>query len=119
MSASIYLFMKNNPILLQLHRLLHSPSYSAKVKGALYKVQIANNGCRYVDVHTKELGQLRLMVQNKTKASAYAARARAGETLTWIIPKDKTKSWELIDVPALLVPSDFDNDDNFKEGESC
>lgn len=91
--------MKIKSYWLQIHRALHSDMKSITIGGRAYPVLVATNGCRYVKGTDKDLGPITIMEQNPNKSSRYAARARAGETLSWVIPA--TGSWVLIDEPVV------------------
>lgn len=90
--------MDIKPYWLQIHRALHSHASSVTVGSATYPVQVSSNGCRCIKGTDRDLGKITIMEQNPNKISPYASRARAGETLSWVIP-DKGGKWILIDEP--------------------
>ncbi len=62
-------------VAVRIHRALHSPGPAIPpVK------EMAQGQCRAVDV-----GEYRYITQNPTKATKWAAQARAGKQITWVI----------------------------------
>lgn len=90
--------MNIKPSWLKLHRAIHSEVDSVTISERTYPITRASNGCRQARFQDNDLGPVTLMAQNPAKASVYAERARKGETLTWVIPKQG--SWILIDEPV-------------------
>jgi len=84
----------------KIHTALHDGSESVTVDGKELRVSLASNGCRQVVYEDMDLGKCRFMEQNKRKTSEYAKRARNGETLTWVMPYNTNKSWQLIETPV-------------------
>jgi hypothetical protein len=80
---------------LKIHKALHSPEqkHTLELDGVWHKINVHPNGCRYIDYNG-----IRVMQQNTNKPSEYAARARNGECLSWIM-WTKDRPWELIDTP--------------------
>jgi hypothetical protein len=57
-------------------------------------------GLRFAEIYDLELGYCKIMQQNPHKNSPYAQRAKAGETLSWVIPQTMGANWILIDEPV-------------------
>lgn len=86
---------------LALHRFLHSEQQTTIIDGQQYRKSTSNNACAFTRFSDLDLGACMLMEQNKNKTTEYGARARAGATLSWVIPEDTRKAWILIDAPVL------------------
>lgn len=85
---------------LKVHRALHTIGVeSVEIHGIEHPIQKGINGCRFVKFRDFDLGPVTMMEQNYYKNSSYAARARAGETLSWVMPK-RGGNWTLIDIPV-------------------
>lgn len=80
-----------------IHTAIHDGSETVVIGDKELKITLAKNGCREVVYTDMDLGKCRFMEQNKRKESEYAVRARNGETLTWVMPYNTNKSWQLID----------------------
>jgi len=91
--------MEKKSYWLQIHKALHSDAKSVKIGDRSYPILVATNGCRYVKGTDKDLGPITIMEQNPNKSSSYAVRARAGETLSWVMPV--RGSWILLDEPIV------------------
>ena len=84
----------------KIHKALHDGSETVEIDGKPLKVILWRNGCRCVEYKDTDLGAVTIMEQNKNKSSEYAKRAKAGETLSWVIPYNKNHPWVLIDTPV-------------------
>ena len=85
----------------KIHTAIHDGSDTVVIDGKPRNITVAaSNGCRNVVYTDTDLGRCIFMEQNKKKDSGYAVRARNGETLTWVIPYNKNKAWQLIDEPV-------------------
>lgn len=104
--------MEIKPQWIKIHKALHNCSSDKGViiDMQLYPITIARNGCRTV-VH----GKIVWMEQNQYKNSAYAARARAGEKITWGIPSDGSP-WILIDFKTVEKYEQQNNLDHAQGG---
>lgn len=95
---------------INIHKALHDPTKTtvqvSMADNQLFMttlpIKVAGNGCRYVEYEDNKLGDTHIMVQNPNTPSGYAARAKRGEHLTWVIPvKNGVKRygagpWQLI-----------------------
>lgn len=106
----------NKPSWLKVHEALHTGAQEVTLGSGTYPVTIASNGCRQVKLHDNDLGEITIMEQNKHKDSAYAQRARMGETLSWIIPKNRNISWILLK-DKVRKEATVQNDGTFKPKE--
>ena len=73
---------------------IHQPIHNKKqsnvtINGTKYAISLHNNGCRCIKV--PDIGTF--IEQNPNKSTAYAKRAKAGESITWLI---RERSWGLI-----------------------
>lgn len=91
----------------KVHEALHTKATSVAIGGLEIPITIAPNGCRQVYINDVVCGNVRIMTQNENKSSPHAERARAGETLSWVIPLNSdnapTTGWTLIDTPITTV----------------
>ena len=72
----------------QIHHAIHDKGLvEVTVGDTVLPIKKAFNGCRYVDYTTPEGEIIRFMEQNLSKNTQYAARAKAGEKITWGIRK--------------------------------
>lgn len=72
-----------------IHEALHSDAQTVDLpQKAKVIIKVASNGCRFIAV-----GCETYMVQNPLKSSQYAAMARLGAQITWIL---RTGQWGLI-----------------------
>jgi hypothetical protein len=81
--------INNDDALKFIHLAIHKLTVNSfDLDGRDFIITISNNGCRMVTVegHT-------IVEQNIHKTSSYAARARRGERITWVIPPDKNQRW--------------------------
>jgi len=91
--------MKRKPLWLELHKLLHSIDDSVTIRGNKFSVEKSGNNLRMVKFYDSDYGALTIVEQNPGKLSPHGARARAGETLSWVIPVNAFR-WHLIDEPV-------------------
>lgn len=91
----------------RVHEALHTKKDSVMIGALSVPITTAPNGCRQVYINDVVCGNVRVMTQNENKSSPHAERARAGETLSWVIPltEDGTPKtgWFLIDTPITTV----------------
>jgi hypothetical protein len=69
-----------NEIWLQIHEAIHSDAESVTVEEVDLPIVISSNGCRRVNWKG-----LMFMEQNKAKKSTWAALAKRGSKITWVI----------------------------------
>jgi hypothetical protein len=88
------------PQWVDIHRAVHSDTKQVTIGEKMIPIHQTPTGLRFAEIYDLELGYCKIMQQNPHKNSPYAQRAKAGETLSWVIPQTMGANWILIDEPV-------------------